>query len=175
MSGIRINKTLILLFLVSSFILAQESDNKKYDDAKEEDILFGLISEDDFQDKDFSFWYNPEYEEYTVDSLTIANIKEELTDVKIVLVMGTWCHDSHREVPRFIKILKYADYDFSNLTIYAVDGEKEAGIEGFHKYDIKFVPTFIIYNQETEIGRIIEAPENTLEEDLASILLSNLK
>lgn len=175
MLEIKINRILLLTIILSSFLFAQGDGRKIYDEKKEEEILFGEIYEEDFKDPDFAFWYDAEYGEYTVDSVTINNINEELKNIEIVLVMGTWCHDSHREVPRFLKILKNADYDFTKLIMYAVDGNKDAGIEDFGNFDIKFVPTFIFYDNHAEIGRIIEAPENTLEEDIANILLHSLK
>jgi thiol-disulfide isomerase/thioredoxin len=39
--------------------------------------------------------------------------------------MGTWCGDSKREVPRFIKILKSVDFPMENLKIVALDKRKE--------------------------------------------------
>ncbi len=36
--------------------------------------------------------------------------------------------------------------------------------------EIEMVPTFIIMNGNKEIGRIVESPVNTLEEDLVEIL-----
>jgi hypothetical protein len=38
------------------------------------------------------------------------------------------------------------------------------------RYDIKKIPTIIIYRNNTEIGRIIETPHTTLEKDLLDIL-----
>ena len=36
--------------------------------------------------------------------------------------------------------------------------------------DIKYVPTFIVYRNGKEIGRIVESPQTTLEGDLKNIL-----
>jgi hypothetical protein len=47
----------------------------------------------------------------------------------------------------------------------------ENEVEGL---DINFVPTFIFYKAEEEIGRIIEMPYETLEKDIMEILSANL-
>ena len=39
------------------------------------------------------------------------------------------------------------------------------------KYEMEKVPTFIFYRHEKEIGRIIEHPEERLEEDINKILI----
>ena len=52
----------------------------------------------------------------------------------------------------------------------AVDRTKEepkAEVEG---YEIEYVPTLIFYREQKEIGRIIETPELSLEEDILAIL-----
>jgi len=76
--------------------------------------------------------------------------------------MGTWCGDSKREVPRFIKVLEAANFPVDNLKIVAVDRRKEqykkspTGEEW--GLSIKRVPTFIFYKNGKESNRIIESP-----------------
>ena len=85
--------------------------------------------------------------------------------------MGTWCEDSHREVPRFFKILEAVGHPESKLTMIAVNRKKEApnGEEG--PLNIQRVPTIIVQKYGKEIGRIIESPSTGyLERDLLEIL-----
>jgi hypothetical protein len=37
-------------------------------------------------------------------------------------------------------------------------------------WDIKFVPTFIVFKENLEVGRIIESPQKSIEEDLLKIM-----
>ena len=97
-------------------------------------------------------------------------IKNKLDDVKIKIVFGTWCSDSRREVPRFLKILDELKFDQNNLTMICVNRDKEADSTEVKDLDILFVPTFIIYRNNAELGRIIEEPKTTLEGDLKKIL-----
>ena len=97
--------------------------------------------------------------------------KEKIKTYNIVLVMGTWCEDSHREVPRLFKILEAVDFPDNKLTMIAVNRKKEApsGEEGI--YNIQKVPTIIVQKYGKEIGRIIESPKTGyLERDLLEIL-----
>ena len=85
--------------------------------------------------------------------------------------MGTWCEDSHREVPRLFKILEALNYPEAKLTMIAVNRKKEApsGEEG--PFNIQKVPTIIVQKYGKEIGRIIENPSTGyLERDLLEIL-----
>ena len=85
--------------------------------------------------------------------------------------MGTWCEDSHREVPRLFKILEAANYPENRVTMIAVNRKKEApsGEEG--PFNIQKVPTIIVQKYGKEIGRIIESPQSGyLEKDLVEIL-----
>ena len=84
--------------------------------------------------------------------------------------MGTWCEDSQRETPNFIKILKQVDFDFNNLELITVNREKitPQGLE--NGLNITNVPTFIFYKDGKEINRIVEFPIESLEEDMINIL-----
>ncbi|MBT4291699.1 hypothetical protein HOD41_03335, partial [bacterium] len=101
--------------------------------------------------------------------------------VGIICVLGTWCEDSVREVPRFVKLLKVIENPNFKLKMLAVgrkdnelalEWEKQNGFEvGVRaEYQIEFVPTFIFYKDGVEIGRIIETPEISLEIDMSHII-----
>lgn len=160
-------KYLIMLLLVSSAIIAQEKNYFTYfDDKSGKECLIGTCDRTAFADTNYSAWYDSEYDEYIVDLDTIKLVEEQLNNCKIKVVMGTWCSDSRREIPRLFKILDSINYPFSNLTIIAVNREKvgmENEVEGLN---IKLVPTIIIYKNNNEIGRIIETPVQSLEKDL---------
>ncbi len=118
------------------------------------------------------------YEPAVEDVATLAEVKD---DIEIICVLGTWCHDSQREVPRFWKILRETDNPHLELTMFAVGrSTDEAAREimdniGFdvslrETYQVELVPTFIFMSDGVELGRIIESPQTTLEQDAALIL-----
>ena len=120
----------------------------------------------------YSEWYIKEHDEYAIDQNAIKDLKKaKINTYNITLVMGTWCEDSHREVPRLFKILEAANYPENRVTMIAVNRKKEApsGEEG--PFNIQKVPTIIVQKYGKEIGRIIESPQSGyLEKDLVEIL-----
>ena len=84
--------------------------------------------------------------------------------------MGTWCPDSRREVPRFMRILDVWKFHLTKVTFIGVDNAKLSPVGEYEKLKIQRVPTFIIYKNNIEAGRIIENPVTSLEQDMVNIL-----
>ena len=73
-------------------------------------------------------------------------------------------------VPYFFRMLDLMQYDPSKVLLIAVNRDKKARDMDLSKYKIERVPTFIIYDKnENELGRIVETPRYSLEEDLLEI------
>lgn len=133
-------------------------------------ILLGYCNRDTFKDTTYSWWFNSMYDVYNIDSATADQLVGKLKDVDIKIVMGTWCSDSRREVPRFFRILDYLKYPDDNVKIIAVGRDKQGRGNETKNLDIEMVPTFIFYRDGKEIGRIIESPKVSLEKDMLKIL-----
>jgi len=147
------------------------AQNKKIKDTKTSvPMLIGKINREAFQDSAFSWWFNSEYQMYEVDSTSLKANDGKLTNYDLTIVMGTWCSDSRREVPRFFKILDYLKYPQNKIKIYAVDRNMKGVKNEVTSLNIKRVPTFIFYKNKKETGRIIEEPKVTLEKDLTRIV-----
>ena len=86
--------------------------------------------------------------------------------------MGTWCHDSKREVPQFYKILDKLNFNYKNFQIIGLTKDKKGYFKDYTYFNITNTPTFILYRGDIEIGRIIEKPEGSLESHLLKILKS---
>jgi thiol-disulfide isomerase/thioredoxin len=96
--------------------------------------------------------------------------KDVLNETDITIVMATWCSDSQREVPRFIKIMDSVGHDPSNITIINVDRKKMAEKTPVDKLKIERIPTFIFSKNGKELGRIVESPKESLEKDMVNII-----
>ncbi|MCF6342818.1 MAG: hypothetical protein L3J31_08445, partial [Bacteroidales bacterium] len=72
--------------------------------------------------------------------------------------------------PRFYKILALTDFKKLQLETIAVDRNKNALVVNIKDLDIELVPTFIVYKHDKEVGRIVETPVKTLEDDLLNII-----
>ena len=115
-------------------------------------------------------WFTPEYDFYRVNDERLTKIKPLLKNKRVVLLMGTWCEDSQREVPGMMKILNQAGYNTAEMEIIAVDEDKRTK-EGLEKnYQLAYIPALIFFDNEKEINRIVEFPIQTLEQDMLDIL-----
>jgi thiol-disulfide isomerase/thioredoxin len=134
-------------------------------------MLVGICDREAFKDTSFAWWYNSEYENYNLDKETLAHVNIDNEFHSITIVMGTWCSDSRREVPRFYKILDSLNFPSAKVKLIMVDRKKEAAGIDISPFNIELVPTMIFYNDGLEVGRIIETPKETLEKDLEGILV----
>ncbi len=162
---------LVLISLQSCF--AQKIVvNREVDSQNDGKMLLGPQTVDQFQKEPYKDWFVKEHDEYQLDQKSIAELKKEkLPTYNLVVFVGTWCEDSHREFPRLMKILETVNYNPEKLEIIAVNRKKESpsGEEGI--FNIQKVPTIIVKKYGKEVGRIIEMPETGyLERDLLNIL-----
>ena len=148
--------------------------NQLSKDSRGNDMLLGKCTRAALLQAPFSDWFKPNYDSYVVDSFTCNFIRPLLAGKSITIFLGTWCGDSKREVPRALKMLDCCSFPANNLTLVMVSNKdslykkspqhEEAG------KNIVRVPTIIIEQKGSEIGRIIEFPITSLEKDLLSIL-----
>jgi thiol-disulfide isomerase/thioredoxin len=141
-----------------------------FDDKKEKEILFGESTKEAFLLSGFAEWFNKEYDAYQVNDTVFVDDYTETFD-SIYVFLGSWCDDSQREVPRFIKIMETFPI-FNNVSIryFCLDGNKQCDIINPEDYYIDLVPTFIFYKRGNELCRIIEQPRVTLENDIKDLL-----
>ena len=133
--------------------------------------LLGYFNPDQLTRYPYSTWYQKGFDDYQLKTDAINKLLEiNKEDVSIKIVMGTWCPDSRREVPRFMRVLDVWQFPLTKLTFIGVDDAKQSPVGEYVKLDILRVPTFIIYKNNIEAGRIIENPVTSLEQDLVNIL-----
>jgi len=132
--------------------------------------LSGIQTKEAFMQAPFNLWFKPKYEAYTLDDETKTTLKKSMKDVTIRAYMGTWCGDSKRETPMFYKLLDEINFKEKNLTLITVDRTKSKPEELVSGYDIKRVPTFIFYRDGEEIGRYVERPRESIEQDFLKIV-----
>lgn len=135
-----------------------------------ESIMIGDIKIEDFNKDPYKKWYLEEYNNYQINSNILKNLSEEQKEFTVKIYFGSWCSDSRREVPRFIKIMEAANVNENQLQFHGLDRTKKSPDYQDNKYNIQYVPTFIFYRNGKEIGRIIETPSLTLEKDILHIL-----
>ncbi len=163
---------LLLCFSLTTSIFAQKFNNRKTDEKLKSEILIGLCNKQGLLEAPFSDWFKAEYDSYKPNIEIIKQLKPYAGKYKITVIMGTWCSDSRREIPRFFKVMDYAGYTPNSLKVICVDSQKKADSD-LSIYNIEKVPTIIISDYTKELGRIVETPAKTLESDLLNILQNN--
>jgi hypothetical protein len=133
--------------------------------------ILGYFNPDRLTHYPYSTWYTTGFEEYMPKTEALNNLMDiSKENLKIKVVMGTWCPDSRREVPRFMKVIETWQFPLSDMTFIGVDNAKLSPVGEYTNLDIVRVPTFIVYKNNIEAGRIIENPATSLEQDLVNIL-----
>ena len=110
------------------------------------------------------------FDTVAVDQNLEGLIRNTNAGTNFLVFFGTWCSDSRREVPHFLKIADDCGIDSSRIRLYGLDGSKKSRDGLTDKYHIDRVPTFIFLKDGNEVGRITEKPTGTLEADMLAIL-----
>ena len=161
---------IIPIILFFGFQLTAQMNSMVVDPKTKTKMLIGYCDKNGLQKDMYGIYFKSQYDVYKPADAYIKNLEEKIDDIEITIVLGTWCSDSQREVPRFYKVLNETGYNDKRVKVIAVDKNKAAIVVDISDMDIKRVPTFIIYKDEKEIGRIVETPKKSLERDLWKII-----
>lgn len=127
--------------------------------------------DDLFSIPDMQTSYIAEYPAYHPEAAIIEHLHPLLLNKRITIILGTWCSDCQRELPRFLKVIDHAGFPYDQLTIISVDQEKSPGEEMKEVPNFTKIPVFILTNTDgSELGRITEIPEISLEHDLLALI-----
>lgn len=166
-------KYIISFLLVVIFSCAPKSEFIKSIESDGSGILVGSIT------REVLFKENPEWELgikfYKPDQVIMDSLKNVTKDLSVDIFLGTWCGDSRREVPHFFKIVDELNIKlFNEIHLWAVDRSIKLPASNLvEEKNIKYVATFIIYDADEELGRVVEQPQNTLESDILKIITDN--
>ena len=116
--------------------------------------------------------FKSKYKSYEVNTMYDLSI---IRDMDFVIMFGTWCHDSKREVPRMLRILDSAGVRTEQISLIGVDTNKEEPKGQEKTYNLRNTPTLILLKNGEEVGRIIERPNVSLEADLINLMTRSLE
>jgi len=114
--------------------------------------------------------FKERYDTVQVEQQFVPMLRIVQDSVSTLIFLGTWCVDSRREVPRFLKAADAAGIPQERIKLYALDRTKKSDDGLTDQYQIERVPTFIFLKRGEEIGRITEVPEKSVEQDMLLIL-----
>ena len=133
--------------------------------------ILGYFNRDRLTHYPYSTFFQSGYDDYQPSTEAMNNLLDiSHENITIKIVMGTWCSDSRREVPKYLKVLDLWNFPSGGVTCIGVDEAKQSPVGEYNNLDIVRVPTFIVYKNNIESGRIIENPVTSLEQDMVKIL-----
>jgi thiol-disulfide isomerase/thioredoxin len=172
-TGCKMNKPLV----ATGSVTQPQPETSTVDNSEEQNYseqaswLLGYFNQSQLKIEPHSVWFYKGYDDYKASPEAVESLETmDMEGLLIKIVMGTWCPDSRREVPRFLKVLDMWKVPYGRVIFIGVDNEKLSPIGEYEKLEIHRVPTFIIYKNNIEAGRIIENPVTSLEQDMVKIL-----
>ncbi|WP_144392531.1 thioredoxin family protein [Pleionea sediminis] len=130
----------------------------------------GEISAVELLDKYTAF--SSTYQKYELSEQDSQRLKAIKDPMELIIVFGTWCHDSQREVPRLLKLIDTANNPNIKTRLIGVGYDKKIPIENNpYGISIRYTPTAILLDKDhREIGRIIETPNKSWAADIEAVL-----
>ncbi len=169
-------KSKILFLITAIALLFQACKSYRWQTTdRNEKILVGKITRKQLNVESFP-WFKINYLNYnsavSTDILYLKAYRDRLT---FLVFGGTWCEDTQSLLPKFYRILDEAQFPAKAVTLYGVDRNKKSLHGETEKNNIVNVPTFIVYKDGKEIGRIVETVKVNIEVDLKEMLLASSK
>lgn len=115
-------------------------------------------------------WFDSTYRAYTPEQSVIDSIRPFGKDIRLMVVLGTWCSDSKEHVPALCKIAVQSGMDFKQLELIGVDRKKHCPLPDISSLNIEYVPTIFVFVKGTLKGKIVETPEKTIEQDILKLI-----
>ena len=153
------SKRLIIGILSLFFIgttMAQQPDSNQY--------LEGKLQRTDLE----SFnWFKDNYNQYKP-SMSVVEELVKFEKCSLLVILGTWCSDSHELIPQLFKVVDLVGWE--KIELIGVDRKKQCSSIDIKPLNIEYVPLIMVFKDKKLIGKIIETAEKTIEEDLLKIL-----
>jgi hypothetical protein len=166
------------LLLLAQTAFAQNREGEIYQrDWITPDSLYKAVPE---------FWPIPGAYQPNANAVQLLRCYNEPTTV--LIFFGSWCSDSKSELPRFFTILDLVKNKNFSANLFGLDRTKKDAAGFAEACKIEKVPTFIFLRgardfaangvalnapTNVELGRIIETPATSLEQDWVKILKHN--
>ena len=107
---------------------------------------------------------------YEPDPEATRHLQSYNKPLTIEVFFGSWCPDCREHLPPFIKVIQEAANPNISTIFIGVSRDKKEPARLLQGKGVEFVPTFIVYRDGDEIGRIVEHPLISIEHDLIAIL-----
>ena len=105
----------------------------------------------------------------------VSRLQEVPEVVRVEIYLGAWCPDCRQHVSAYIKIMDMVRNPMIRTTYTGLPRDRAARGPYTEGKNIERIPTFIVFLRDQEVGRIIETPARSVEEDLWAILEAKLR
>jgi thiol-disulfide isomerase/thioredoxin len=139
--------------------------------AREDEVLTGIVEVDLIEKGDGYAWFKTGYDNYSPNNPAVVALDTMPPNFSFVVFCGSWCDDTHQLLPAFYKAIDMAGFPRNKVTLYFVDREKKSPAGDEKRYDVEYIPTFIVMKNGKEKGRVVETVEKSIEQDLLEILV----
>ncbi|TWW01775.1 thioredoxin family protein [Chitinophaga pinensis] len=161
-------KSLLLVgsMLLSTLTFAQTTASRASNGKK---VLKGKIDMQTLMNDSAFAWFYTGVNGYQPNDNMLNYIKDNRGKFNIVAVVGTWEDQSRQLLPALYKIMILGGSPDEQVLTYGADEKMQTSAP--QDYKIKKLPTFILFREGKEIGRLNGEVGESLESDMARILL----
>ncbi|MEE9152136.1 MAG: thioredoxin family protein [Thermoplasmata archaeon] len=107
---------------------------------------------------------------YKPNENSLDEIRANVKGLKIKIFCADWCPDCRMQLPRFLSVVLALGEENISIEFIEVDRDKKDELGMAERMNVLAVPTFILFRDGEEIGRIIERPKDSMEKDIAGII-----
>lgn len=165
-----LSNTSLKKIILCGYVIIKAFHSNAQDSTSAHEVITGHTKVEHLENNSEHNWFSKNYTEYKYDTAAVNSLKKFGKDYTIVVVGGTWCPDTHNELPKFYKVIDDGGIPRENVKLFFVDREFKSPDMTSKKYKIKHVPTFIVYKGTKEEGRIVTHPTKSIEVDLVKIV-----
>lgn len=149
------------LLFFATLASAQNGDNSK--------VLKGKLDLKALTSDSAYAWFYTGVNKYQPNDNMLNYIKSNRDKFNVVALIGTWDEQSRILFPQLYKVMVLAGSPETQMLIFGADQKLDTGAPT--EYKLKKVPTFIILKEGKELGRISGSVDESIEADIAKILL----
>lgn len=114
--------------------------------------------------------FHDQFDSYHPQKSAIQQLQSWSEFVRIKVFFRFNCSTSQELVPAFIKIMDAVDNPYFESEYISLSDDESQWESDSGEYTIAETPTFILFRENEELGRIVENPLDSLEQDLVEIL-----
>lgn len=169
-SALVLGVCLSLLSLCMAPASVAAAKEKDFDDSEGTSILLGKKSWRQWKaETDWDSYAGGDYRPAKAKVSRISRLVRS-SKISFLIFAGSWCKDSETQLPMLMKLLGAVRVPPGSIELFGVDAGMKEPSGTAQSHGVINVPTLIVLKGQTELGRIVERPEETWEDDLLGIL-----